>query len=275
MGRGDVTRSSAVAGSFYPADERLLRGIVESLIASVHPTPLKGSPSVIIAPHAGYPFSGQTAAYAYKSVKGRDYDSVVMVGPSHYVYAKGAAVYVGDYWSTPLGDVPVDTDLASRILDTCEIASVDPHAHSREHSLEVQLPFLQKVLKDFKIVPVVTLLKSPEDAALLARSIMKSCEGKEWLLLASSDLYHGNSYEECVTKTETTLKRIMDGDPAELARSFLTGESSACGEGALLTALTTAKLVGASPVLLHHTNSGDVMGTRSGYVVGYCAVAFV
>jgi hypothetical protein len=273
LGRGEV-RTAACAGQFYPAEERLLSGIVESLIASVHPKPLDGFPSVLIVPHAGYPFSGQTAAYGYKSIKGRKYDSVVMVGASHHMVQDGAAVYVGDFWSTPLGDVPVNSGLASRIAETCERASVNPEAHSREHSLEVQLPFLQKVLRDFKIVPIVAAFRSPADAESLARSIAESCSGTEWLLLASSDLYHGYSYEECLTSTQATVKRIVDADPGALAKSFSTNESSACGEGALLTALSVARLLGVSPVLLHQTNSGDVMGSRSGYVVGYCSVAF-
>jgi AmmeMemoRadiSam system protein B len=268
-------RRAACAGQFYPAGERQLSGIIESLIASVRPQPLSSSPSVLIVPHAGYPFSGQTAAYAYKTIKGRKYDTVVMVGASHYMYENGAAVYVGDYWRTPLGEVPVDADLASRIIEGCEVALANSDAHSREHSLEVQLPFLQKVLRDFKILPIVTSFRSAVEAESLTRSIIDSCRGKEWLLLTTSDLYHGYSYEECLGKVEATVKRIIEGDPDELARSFSVGESSACGEGALLTALYAARLLDGSPVLLHQTNSGDVMGSRSGYIVGYCSVAFV
>jgi len=150
-----------------------------------------------------------------------------------------------------------------------------PSAHEQEHSLEVQLPFLQKVLKDFKIVPIVISFRSPDEAATLARSILAACSSRSSLLVASSDLYHGSSYEECVRKTDTTVKGIIQGDPEELRQSFASGESSACGEGAILTALSAAKSLDASPVLLHQTNSGDVMGSKTGYVVGYCSFAFI
>lgn len=273
MGRGEV-RASAVDGSFYPAQQRQLSGIVESLIASVRPAPLDSPPKVLLVPHAGYPFSGQTAAYAYKSIKGRSYDTVVMVGPSHHIWPDGPALYSGDYWNTPLGDVAVDADLASKIQETCGAAYFNDDAHSREHSLEVQIPFLQKVLRDFKIVPIATLQKTADDARELASSIFECCKDREWLLLATSDLYHGSSYDECVDKSEITVESIMKGDPDEMERSFASGRSTACGEGAILTALSSAKLLDASPVLLHQTNSGDVMGSRTGYVVGYCSVAF-
>jgi AmmeMemoRadiSam system protein B len=138
----------------------------------------------------------------------------------------------------------------------------------------VQIPFLQKVLKDFKIVPIATLQKTADDARELASSIVECCKGREWLLLATSDLYHGNSYEECVATSETTVENIMKGDPDEMEGSFASGRSSACGEGVILTALSGARLLDASPVLLHQTNSGDVMGSRTGYVVGYCSIAF-
>ncbi len=230
---------------------------------------------MLLVPHAGYPYSGQTAAYAYKTVKGADYESIVLVGPSHHVHFRGAAVYDGDSWRTPLGDVPVDTELASKIAETCPLVSADSAPHEQEHCLEVQIPFLQKVLGQFKIVPLVTLSRSAEETRVLAQSLVDACVGKRWLLVASSDLHHGMSYEECVTKSDTTVKQILAGEPQELEESFAEGWASACGEGAILTALNAAGLLGLSPVLLHKTNSGDVMGTRSGYVVGYCSFAFV
>ena len=272
---GRVVREPAAAGSFYPGDEGPLNAIVESLIASVRPQPVEGLPRVLIVPHAGYTYSGQTAAYAYKTVKGQEYDTVVLVGPSHHVHLEGVALYAGDFWRTPLGEVPLDKDVASKILDSDPRAAESPSAHAEEHSLEVQLPFLQKVLKNFKIVPVLISSTSAADAVALSESIVSAASGKRLLVLASSDLYHGYSYEECVSKTKTAVKAIIDGDPQKLEQSFRSGESSACGEGAILTGLSVARSLGASPVLLHHTNSADVVGTRSGYVVGYCSFAFI
>lgn len=272
---GGGVREPAVAGSFYPGDERSLGAIVESLIASVRPPPVEGSPRVLIVPHAGYPYSGQTAAYAYKTVKGQKYETVVLVGPSHYVHLDGVALYVGDLWRTPLGEIPLDREVTSKILDSYSKAADNPSAHVEEHSLEVQIPFLQKVLKDFKIVPALVSSTSAADASALSESIIAAASGKSSLVVASSDLYHGYSYEECVSKTRTAVKAISEGDPLMVEQSFRAGDSSACGEGAILTGLSVAESIGASPVLLHHTNSGDVMGTRSGYVVGYCSFAFV
>lgn len=272
---GREVREPAVAGSFYPGDESSLSAIVESLIASVRPQPVEGPPRVLIVPHAGYPYSGQTAAYAYKTVKGQEYETVVLVGPSHYVHLEGAALYAGDIWRTPLGEVALDKEVASKILDSYPKAAESSSAHAEEHSLEVQVPFLQKVLKNFKIVPALVSSTSAVDAAALSESIVAAASGKRSLVVASSDLYHGYSYEECVSQTRTSVKAIIDGDPHMLEQSFRSGESSACGEGAILTGLCVAKSLGVSPVLLHQTNSGDVMGTRSGYVVGYCSFAFV
>ncbi|MFQ5905987.1 MAG: AmmeMemoRadiSam system protein B [bacterium] len=272
-GRG--IREPAVAGSFYPGDEKSLGAIVESLLASVRPGHLESTPVALLVPHAGYPYSGQTAAYAYRTIKGEKYDTVVLVGPSHYSYFEGVALYTGDLWRTPLGQVMLDDEITSRILESCPAAASMPSVHEEEHSLEVQLPFLQKVLRDFKIVPVVISFRSAGDAATLARSIVAACSGRSSLLVASSDLYHGSSYEECVRKTDATVRGIIQGDPERLQQSFASGESSACGEGAILTALSAAESLDASPVLLHQTNSGDVMGSRSGYVVGYCSFAFI
>ena len=272
---GREVREPAVAGSFYPGDESALNAIVESLIASVRPQPVEGLPRVLIVPHAGYPYSGQTAAYAYKTAKGQEYETVVLVGPSHYEHLEGAALPATDLWRTPLGEVPLDKEVASRILDSCPKATESLSAHAEEHSLEVQLPFLQIVLKNFKIVPVLISSTSAADASALSESIVAAALDKRLLVVASSDLYHGYSYEECVSKTKAAVGAIIDGDPQMLEQSFRSGESSACGEGAILTGLSVAKTLGASPVLLHHTNSADVMGTRSGYVVGYCSFAFV
>jgi AmmeMemoRadiSam system protein B len=274
MGRRGI-REAAVAGSFYPGEKRALNGIVESLVASVRPAPLGSYPAILLVPHAGYPYSGQTAAYAYKTIKGAKYESVVLIGPSHHMHFRGAAVYDGDSWRTPLGDVTVDTELVSKIVESCPVVKPDSAPHEQEHCLEVQMPFLQKVLDQFKVVPLVTLSRSAEETRILAQGLVDACAGRSWLLVASSDLHHGMSYEECVTRSDTTVKQIMEGDPQELEESFAEGWASACGEGAILTALNTASLLGLSPVLLHKTNSGDVMGTRSGYVVGYCSFAFV
>lgn len=274
MERREV-REPAVAGSFYPGDARSLNAIVESMIASVRPKSLKSRPVALVVPHAGYPYSGQTAAHAYRSAKGQDYDTVVLVGPSHHSLFRGAAVYTGGDWRTPLGDVPVENSVASRIIESCPIASDAPSAHAEEHSLEVQIPFIQKALEKCKIVPILVSSGSASDADSLSKAIVDATSDKRSLLVASSDLYHGYSYEECVKNTAATIKGIEEGDPKKLEESFETGESSACGEGAILTALSTARRLGASPHLLHQTNSADVTGMRSGYVVGYCSFAFV
>ena len=154
MVKGPI-RESVIAGSWYPGDPEVLRGQVLQFLAEATPPPIEGELVALISPHAGYMYSGQVAAYAYKLLKGKRYDVVVIVAPSHRAYFRGASVYPRGGYRTPLGIVPVAERLTERLREACPLVDYVPQAHAQEHSLEIQLPFLQVVLGDFELVPLV------------------------------------------------------------------------------------------------------------------------
>jgi len=256
-------REPAVAGSFYPADARKLRGQVERLLADASPAGIE--PEALIAPHAGYAYSGPIAASAFKAVAGRrgSIRRVVLVGPSHFVPFAGLAVPEATAFRTPLGEVPLDLDgvaAASRHA----VVGRSAEAHRREHCLEVELPFLQVLLGEFEIVPLVTGQATPEEVAALIEALW---EGPETLVVASSDLSHYHDYETARRLDQATARTIVGGRPEELE------PASACGRLAVQGLLLAAGRRGLDATLLDLRNSGDTAGPRH-EVVGYGAFAF-
>jgi hypothetical protein len=256
-------REPAVAGSFYPADARKLRGQVERLLADASPAGI--DPGALIAPHAGYAYSGPIAASAFKAVAGRhgSIRRVVLVGPSHFVPFAGLALPEATAFATPLGEVPLDLDgvtAASRHA----VVGRSAEAHRREHCLEVELPFLQAVLGEFGIVPLVTGQATPEEVAALIEALW---EGPETLVVVSSDLSHYHDYETARRLDQATARTIVGGRPEEL------GPASACGRLAVQGLLLAAGRRGLAVTLLDLRNSGDTAGPRH-EVVGYGAFAF-
>ncbi|RLA80169.1 MAG: AmmeMemoRadiSam system protein B, partial [Deltaproteobacteria bacterium] len=154
MVKGPI-RESVIAGSWYPGDPDVLRSQILDFLSRAKPPQIEGELIALISPHAGYMYSGQVAAYAYKLLEGRPFHTVVIVAPSHRAYFRGVSVYPRGGYRTPLGIVPIAEDLTSRLMETSPVISYVPQAHAQEHSLEIQLPFLQVVLKDFRLVPLV------------------------------------------------------------------------------------------------------------------------
>ena len=164
-------------------------------------------------PHAGYPYSGPTAAYAYKAVSDLHPKTVVILGPSHHVGFSEFAVYARGAWKTPLGTVNIDEEFAAELMKQTGLAKDLPRAHDREHSIEVQVPFLQKVLKDFRIVPIEIAFSDYAQLQELAKALAATAKGKEVLFVASSDLYHGESYQDCKRTDSVTLSYLESFDP--------------------------------------------------------------
>ena len=271
-----MVREPSVAGSFYPADKDSLAKMIDRLLAGVPKLERKGEIIGAVVPHAGYPYSGGTAAYLFSYISKMPFKTVVLIGPSHYMYFRGIAVYGEGKWKTPLGEVEVDSALAHKIIEKNPIIRDEPEAHKREHSLEVEIPFLQKVLRDFKIVPIMMGDHDYKTCEVLAHSIAEAVRGREdVLLLASSDLYHGYSYEECNRIDKKTLSFIEKLDPEGLSSALEKREAQACGGGPIVAVMLASKLLGANKgEVLFHTNSNDVIGERGGYVVGYSADIF-
>lgn len=255
-------REPAVAGYFYPADRAELEATVDALIsAAVVNAPTQSH--TYIVPHAGYIYSGGVAATAYAGLKKHTQSQrrIILIGPSHRVYLRGIAIAQADVFRTPLGDIPVDSYRKRRLLKRGDVILSDA-PHALEHSLEVQLPFLQRLFDDIEIVPLVVGDVSADQIASVLTEIFADAET---LIIASSDLSHYLSYAEAQRKDAATNERIL------AFADDLSGED-ACGAVALNGVLTFAKQRRASIVELARLNSGDTAGDDS-RVVGYGAYA--
>jgi len=282
-GRGrEGTRTPAVAGAFYPGTESSLKAKVSEFLSNVEKRPIDGKLIALVSPHAGYVFSGQVAANAYKQIEGMNFDTVVLVGLSHRSPIRGVSVYKSGKYETPLGTVEIDGNLAEELMANSEIFSFEPRAHAIEHSLEVQIPFLQQVLSDFRIVPLL-MRNWPKSVCLdVSSALAKTIRGKNVLLIASTDMSHYPVYDEAVKADKFTLSALETMD-TDLIREQLDEYMSKgvrelhcmlCGVGPVLVVIDAAKELGADSIeILKYANSGDVpAGDRSG-VVGYFAAA--
>jgi MEMO1 family protein len=255
-------REPAVAGFFYPGDAGELRAMVDTLIEQA---PVVDAPTArtFIVPHAGYVYSGGVAATVYAQIKAfaANVQRIVIIGPSHRVYLRGVAIPQADAFRTPLGDIPLDASAKRALVRRGDVILSDS-PHAIEHSLEVQLPFLQRIAREFSIVPLVVGEASPQHVASIIGEVV---DDAQTLLLASSDLSHYLSYDEAQARDSQTSARILS-----LAHD-LAGED-ACGAVALNGVLTFARRRGAAIKELARLNSGDTAGDRS-RVVGYGAYA--
>lgn len=266
-------RKPAVAGQFYPGDPKELKTLVDDLLEAAKAVPIPGEIIALVSPHAGYAYSGAIAASAYKQVQGKRLDVVILIGPSHREGFPGSSVCNKDGFETPLGIVPIDKTVAKAISDADEAIHYSMTGHRAEHSLEVQLPFLQTAIPNLKIVPIVLCDFSLANCRRLANAIFRAIRGKKVLIVASSDLYHGYSYEKCIATDNRTLTAVEAFDPEKLSAGIESGTFQACGGGPILVAQMVAKKLGANKArVINRTNSGDVTGRKSGYIVGYGAV---
>jgi AmmeMemoRadiSam system protein B/AmmeMemoRadiSam system protein A len=267
-------RESVIAGSWYPGSPGPLRQEVEQFLGLAAPGDLQGQLIALISPHAGYRYSGQVAAYAYKLLEKQKFDSVVIVAPSHRAYFPGVSIYDRGGYRTPLGVVPLDHELASALERRDSRIRYVPEAHAQEHSLEIQLPFLQVVMLKFKLVPLVMGDQNLATCQWLAEAVADCIGTKSVLVVASSDLSHFHPYQEAKRLDQTVLDKVESFDPIGLSESLASGKCEACGGGPMITAMLIARRLGANKSrVLRYANSGDVTGDRSG-VVGYMAAAF-
>jgi AmmeMemoRadiSam system protein B/AmmeMemoRadiSam system protein A len=273
-GMGEI-RESAVAGSWYPKNPDILSRDIKGYLENAKKEKIEGEIVGMVSPHAGYVYSGQVAAYAYKLIEGKSFDAVVVVAPSHYVGFRGFSLWDRGGYRTPLGLVPVDIELSKSIMERSREFQFIPEAHSKEHSLEMQIPFLQVALKSFKLVPIVVEPEwSWEGCQTLARSLSETVRGRRVLLVASTDLSHFHSYGKAVELDRIVTDRIDRLDPEGLSRDLRSNRAEACGGGPVVAVMLAAKALGANQgKTLKYLNSGDVTGDRS-RVVGYAAGVF-
>jgi len=271
-------RPPAVAGKFYPADPNTLKLAIQQFLGDSVERAVD-RPVAIIAPHAGYVYAGQIYADAYRQVMGRQYDVIVILGVNHTT-GGFRGVSLGDYTSfrTPLGDAPVDTELASSLLAEDKDCVQSDEVHANEHSIEVQIPFIQILFPGSKIVPAIIHPPDPELCVRFGQALAKVLKNRRALIVISSDLSHYPDSRNAALADRQTLLSIARLDTVQFAalaqRLDAPGlETRACGEAAILAGITAAKALGASrAIVAGYANSGDVAVGDRGRTVGYGAV---
>ncbi len=274
-------RPPGVAGQFYPANPDELSRQIDLYLSHAKKVDIPGDIVALIAPHAGYIYSGWVAAYSYKQVQGLHYDTVVLIGPTHVEYFPFTSVYPRGGYRVPLGVVKVDEEMAKKIADYDDSIRLSNRGHRQEnlprqeHCLEVQLPFLIKVLKGpFKIVPIIEGEQNYHNDKVLGEAIAHAAKGKRVLIVASSDLSHYYPYETAEEMDHKLIGYVERYDYKGLARALKRREVEACGGGPIVAAMIAARKLGAKNVkILDYANSGDTAGNKR-QVVGYMAAAF-
>jgi len=271
-------RQAAVAGTWYPGRPDALTADIDRYLANVGETP-RGELIALIAPHAGLMFSGPVGAWSYATARGREFDVAVLVGPSHYVGFDGVAAYERGRFATPLGDIPIDDRIAAAIVSAASCVRPMREPHAREHSLEMQLPFLRRVLPEVPIVPLLMGFQTRATVEDLASAIAETLTGRRALLVASTDLSHYFDAREAAKLDGRVADAVRRFDIEGLFVEFESypeherGRYVGCGAGPALAVLRAASLLGARQTrILKYANSGDVSGDYSG-VVGYLAAA--
>ena len=268
-------RPAAVAGSWYPADPSDLAAEVDRYLSAVADVPPAESVVGLVAPHAGMMYSGPVAAWSYRAVQGGAYDVAVLVGPSHRAAFSGVALYGHGSFATPFGAIDVAEDVAASLNDATPVVSENLALHGPEHSLEMQLPFLKRVLPATPIVPMIMGYQSESTIRSLADALASVLAGRHALLVASSDLSH---------YLDARVASVVDGEVLDCVERFDTEglmallrdrPDHACGGGPILSVMLASRALGAAGGrVLRYADSGDVSGDKKA-VVGYMAAAFV
>jgi len=285
-------RAPAVSGKFYPDNPTELREMINTYLAGAPDYKVNDTMYGIVVPHAGYVFSGAVAAHAFKAIAGQAPDTVILIGESHNFFLSKAALFAGEGFNTPLGDVKTDKEIISELAKAQDFFEINDNAHSPppplfEHCLEVELPFMQTVLKNFKIVPVL-VSNNPENAQSEAKAIVSAISkfpGKKVLFVISSDMSHYPDYDTACKIDKESLDALGKFDPeyfkkvnnSILSRKYRNVACEFCGESAVMTGMYAARMLGANKAeVLRYANSGDipVYGDKT-KVVGYGAAAFI
>lgn len=278
------TRLPAQAGTFYPDTEGALRTQIHNCF--LHPLGPRSIPSVpgtrddelvgIVVPHAGYDYSGPIAANSYYRLASSGLrESVIILGPNHTGYGSGISTMTDGQWATPLGDVPLDKSLGSSITRLSGLVDVEDEAHRREHSIEVQLPFLQFIYpRRFQFVPICMMLQDFETSMEIGDAIAKASTKTGAVLIASSDWTHYEPQEDAKKKDMEAIEAVLEMDEKKFHDRIEENQVSACGYGPVTAVMHACKILGATHAkLLSYQTSGDTAGDKRS-VVGYAAIAF-
>ena len=268
-------RPSPIAGQWYPGDSQHLAESIDGYLDAAHPEPVKGKILGVVVPHAGHRYSGPVAGYAFAALRGMRPELVAVISPMHYNYPQPLLTSAHEAYLTPLGEVPVDRAAVEQV-DAALHASLGsglyPVRNDPEHSLEIELPFLQRALSGpFSLLPIMVRDVRSVVTRRLGEALAQALRGRDALLVASTDLSHFYSQETANMYDEEMLRRIESFDPQSVLDAEEEGKGYACGRGALAAVMWAARELGADQVkVLRHATSGDVTGDFS-QVVGYGA----
>jgi len=277
-------REPIMAGQFYPSDKNDLLKEINHFLEQVKLSETKEQIKALIVPHAGYDFSGQTAAYAFKAVQGQEINKVILIGSSHNEYLQGAVIDGNDFWKTPIGNVDLDNDLRDLLIKDSEFFKIDSVPHKPEHSLEVEVPFLQIVLKDFKILPILISHQLKDNELEEISQILSKYIDKKTLVVASSDMSHYPDYENANYADKKIIEAILTGKLSVLKEVIMKIESEdianlsvcLCAQKAVELVVRLMEKINDSQVeLLQYTNSGGMDIGDPLRVVGYGSFAFI
>ena len=265
-------RKPAVAGQFYPSNPEELKEDID-LLLTLPDTSIKAKNIFgIISPHAGYIYSGRTAAYAYNLIKGKNIETVVIISPSHREYFPGISIFDGDAYETPLGITPLNINMIEKLTGNSKLIFRGMTGHKTEHAIEVQLPFLQTILNEFEIVPVVMGDQNKKFISELSSKLAEAIDDKT-LIVASSDLSHYHSKTEAYKLDSVVERRIIDFEYERLWDDLEKGRCEACGGGPIVAMMEAASLLNKKKsAVLHRSDSGDTSGDNM-EVVGYLSAA--
>lgn len=274
MGKISAVRPSPIAGLWYNADPQQLAQQIDQYIVQAQIPPLKGKVVALVAPHAGHRYSGRTAGHAYKTVLGQEFDVVAIVSPLHAYYPAPVLTSAHSSYFTPLGEVPVERDLTDRLAELLaeETIGLTPIANDDEHSLEIQLPFLQRALsKPFSLLPVMVRRKDWRMAQILGSALAEVLKHRNALLVASTDLSHFYPLPIANQLDTEMLSLIEAFSPQGVLQAEEAGTAFACGAGAVAAVLVAARELGGNEVKILHYSTSAEETLDSSSVVGYGA----
>ena len=275
-------RTPAVSGTFYPDDEKELKNLIHDCF--IHPIGPGKIPTAdsnrkiygVICPHAGFVYSGPVACHSFYAISSSTSNLAIMVGPNHYGIGQNVASMIDAGWKTPLGLVEIDSESALELREDLDIMEFDSFSHSKEHSIEVQVPMLQETFsREMKILPISLINQEQKIATQVGTAIAKIAEKKDALLIGSSDFTHYEENEFAHRQDLALIEPILKLDVDEFYKVLYERKVTACGFGAIAATMIASKELGATEgKLLRYATSGDVSGDKSS-VVGYASIIFV
>jgi AmmeMemoRadiSam system protein B len=276
-----MIREPVVAGQFYPDGKKELKNMIKSCFEhKLGP----GTYSIesnerifgVVCPHAGYVYSGPTACHSYKSIANQNPELAIIIGPNHFGVGKDVATMIDAHWQTPLGMIQVDSESAKQVAGISKFIEIDEYSHSQDHSLEVQVPMLQEILSnDFQILPIILRSQDMETAIDVGNAVAEIAKKKNSIIIASSDFTHYEENSFAHQQDKALIEPILEMDVERFYQVLNERRVTACGYGAMASAMIACKNLGAKKgKLLSYATSGDVSGDTES-VVGYGAIKFV